>query len=60
MCQNLPMDRRVVIARLREHAPELKAAGLMHVRVFGSTARDDRSTNSDVDLLVAVSYTHLV
>lgn len=46
------MDRQTVIARLREHAPELKAAGLMHVRVFGSTARGESSPRSDVDLLV--------
>ena len=52
MCQNLPMDQMAVIARLREHAPELQAAGLMHVRVFGSTARGEYSEDSDVDLLV--------
>ncbi len=52
MCQNLPMDRKIVIAKLREHAPELRAAGLMHVRVFGSTARNEHSKDSDVDLLV--------
>ncbi len=41
-----------VISKLREHAPELRAAGLMHVRVFGSTARGEDSGDSDVDLLV--------
>ena len=46
------MDRQSVIAKLREHAPELQAAGLMHVRVFGSTARGENSSDSDVDLLV--------
>lgn len=46
------MDRQAVIARLREHAPELKAAGLMHVRVYGSTVRGESSPDSDVDLLV--------
>jgi predicted nucleotidyltransferase len=46
------MDQKLVVARLREHAPELQAAGLMHVRVFGSTARDENSGDSDVDLLV--------
>lgn len=52
ICQNSPMDRAVVIAKLREHAPELQAAGLQHVRVFGSTARGESSDQSDVDLLV--------
>jgi predicted nucleotidyltransferase len=52
LCQNFPMDRTAVIAKLREHAPELQAAGLMHVRVFGSTARAESNDASDVDLLV--------
>lgn len=52
MCQNLPVDRNDVIAKLRDHAPELRAAGLLHVRVFGSTARGENSSQSDVDLLV--------
>lgn len=52
MCQNLGMDRSLVIAKLREHAPELRAAGLKHVRLFGSTARGESSERSDVDLLV--------
>lgn len=46
------MDRWTVISKLREHAPELKAAGVMHVRVFGSFARGQNSGDSDVDLLV--------
>lgn len=46
------MDRNTVISKLREHAPELRAAGLTHVRVFGSTARGDSGEGSDVDLLV--------
>ena len=46
------MDRNTVIAKLREHAPELRAAGLSHVRLFGSTARGDNGEGSDVDLLV--------
>lgn len=46
------MDQAVVLERLREHAPELKAAGLAHIRVFGSTARGESKDFSDVDLLV--------
>lgn len=41
-----------MVAKLREHAPELQAAGLIHIRVFGSTARGESSSESDVDLLV--------
>jgi uncharacterized protein len=52
MCQNSVMDRMAVISKLRQHEAELRAAGLVHVRIFGSTARDESSPRSDVDLLV--------
>jgi len=45
------MDRERILAILRNHAPELKAAGLLHLRVFGSVARGEASSQSDVDLL---------
>jgi uncharacterized protein len=52
MCHNSAVDRTQIIAKLREHAPELKAAGLTHIRLFGSVARDESSERSDVDLMV--------
>ena len=45
------MDKRFVIEKLRHHERELKAAGILHIRVFGSVARDEASSISDVDLL---------
>jgi len=45
------MDRQQVIRTLRANEPELKAAGILHLRVFGSVARDEASPASDVDLL---------
>lgn len=45
------MDKERVLVILREHAPELKAAGLVHLRVFGSVARGEATPQSDVDLL---------
>ena len=45
------MDRTDVIQTLREHEGELKEAGIVHLRLFGSVARDEGSTRSDVDLL---------
>jgi uncharacterized protein len=45
------MDKHYVIMILREHEPELKAAGIVHLRVFGSVARDEATSLSDVDLM---------
>ncbi len=48
------MDREHVISTLRAHEPELKAAGMVRLSIFGSTARDDAGWFSDVDLLAAL------
>ena len=45
------MNSNQVIAKLRQHAPELKAAGVVHLRVFGSVVRGETSAESDIDLL---------
>lgn len=46
------MDKAIIISRLREHEAELKAAGLEHLALFGSYARDTAvQAASDVDLL---------
>jgi predicted nucleotidyltransferase len=45
------MDRSTVLTKLREHEPELKAAGIVRLSVFGSVARGDESLESDVDLM---------
>jgi predicted nucleotidyltransferase len=46
----MPMERTEAIARLREHEAELKRLGVLHLYLFGSTARDDAREDSDVDL----------
>ena len=43
------MNKAAVIARLREHEPELKAAGIARLFLFGSVARGERG--NDVDLM---------
>jgi predicted nucleotidyltransferase len=45
------MDERQVISKLREHRDELTAAGIVHLRVFGSVARGEANDSSDVDLI---------
>jgi predicted nucleotidyltransferase len=49
--QDRPMNKDEVINKLRAHEDELKAAGIVHLAVFGSVARGDNSPESDVDLL---------
>ncbi|MBI4904315.1 MAG: nucleotidyltransferase family protein [Acidobacteria bacterium] len=45
------MDKSTVLEKLREYEPELKAAGIMRLSLFGSVARGDASSESDVDLM---------
>ena len=46
------MDREQVIATLREHQPELKAAGVEHLFLHGSYARGTAILGqSDVDVI---------
>jgi uncharacterized protein len=44
------MDRATAIARLKTHEPELRALGIASLSVFGSTARGESRSTSDVDL----------
>jgi len=39
-----------VIAILRAHEADLRAAGIRHLSLFGSVARGDAESGSDVDL----------
>jgi predicted nucleotidyltransferase len=49
------MVRDNVIAALRAHEAELKAAGVMSLAVFGSVARGESGPSSDVDVVVRLS-----
>ena len=51
MGDNGAMDKSRVIETLRVHRDELRAAGVVHLSVFGSVARGDASARSDVDLM---------
>ena len=43
-------ERNPIFCTLRELRPQLQAAGVAHVSVFGSVARGEDTANSDVDL----------
>ena len=45
------MDRMDVIRTLRQHESELRDAGILHLRLFGSLARNEVSQHSDIDFL---------
>lgn len=46
------MRRDEVIARIREHLPELEQFDVRSIALFGSVARDQATPESDVDVLV--------
>ena len=45
------MNKENVIATLRAHEVELKSAGVLSLRLFGSVARGEARPDSDVDLM---------
>ena len=44
------MERDAAITKLKEHEAELKQLGVLHLYLFGSTARGEARDDSDVDL----------
>jgi predicted nucleotidyltransferase len=46
------MGRLEAIAKLKHHAPAIKAMGATSLYVFGSIARDEARTVSDLDLFI--------
>ncbi|SRR6266568_3920460 len=45
--------REQVLDTLRQHEGELRAAGVLRLSLFGSTARGEHRVGSDIDLLAA-------
>ena len=46
-----------ILAKLKEHEPELQALGVRHAALFGSRARGDHGPESDTDILVELDST---
>lgn len=46
------MDRKSAVLILKEHIDDLSSLGVKSLALFGSTARDEASLRSDVDILV--------
>jgi len=51
------MRREKVIELLNSHRPELEALGIDHLCIFGSVARDQAKSKSDVDLVAEFNPT---
>lgn len=49
------MNRDDILAELRAHEPELRAAGVRSLSLVGSAAREQQRVDSDVDVLVQLA-----
>jgi predicted nucleotidyltransferase len=49
-----------VLATLRAHEQEIKAAGVVRLSLFGSTVRGEDRPDSDIDLLAAFDETRQI
>jgi predicted nucleotidyltransferase len=47
-----PLTRRLLLALMSDHLPEVSRFDVLHLRLFGSAARDELRDDSDVDVLV--------
>jgi predicted nucleotidyltransferase len=48
------MDKRDIVARLRENEAALRARGVTHAALFGSRARGDDRPGSDIDIMIEI------
>lgn len=46
------MTRRAIISRIRKHRDQLAELGVKSVSLFGSFARGEEHSDSDIDILV--------
>jgi uncharacterized protein len=49
---NQSMTRKTVITRIRKHRAQLEKLGVKSLSLFGSVARGEERSDSDVDILV--------
>ena len=48
------MDRQTIIATLRANEAALRARGVAHAALFGSRARGDNRSDSDIDIMIEI------
>jgi uncharacterized protein len=49
------MNTPEIIARLRENESALRRQGVSHIALFGSRARGDNRSDSDIDILIELA-----
>ena len=49
------LDKNEIITFLRSMKPQLKAAGIERIGIFGSVARDEADLLSDIDIMIQTS-----
>jgi predicted nucleotidyltransferase len=49
------MNQQDALSVLRKHSDELRARGVEHAALFGSTARGVAGADSDLDILIEIS-----
>jgi predicted nucleotidyltransferase len=47
-----PMKRDEIIEKLKEREADLRAQGVTHAALFGSVARGEQRSDSDIDIMV--------
>jgi predicted nucleotidyltransferase len=54
-CANFQvMDKASILTTLQRHEAALRARGVRHVALFGSRARGDHRSDSDIDILIDI------
>ena len=59
LCYNTSMKptKEMILQKLRELKPQLKAEGIEHIALFGSYANENATPYSDIDIAIAKNET---